>query len=323
MRVYAGIMAALMAAILSGGSAQAAPGQGPKESPPAGYTGNQYVDSAGCVYLRAGLGGQTTWVPRVGRDRNPVCGYEPTFPPGMLDAAAALTGGSAAAPEAEVATEPAAEPVAAPAAAPAAQPEVMQPPTKAVARKKRAKPVVPATIALVRQKTVAGEATYCADRIDAAQRYLLSDGRRVTQCAETATMPAVPYLNGLALPGLVVTDRPATAREIRRAEAADQGGYRVTYAKGRLTTAGQAAMAQPAASVGSVGPYLQIGAFGEPANADRAIATLNRLGLPVSVGVGGRLKVILAGPFTNSADLSRALTLVRQSGYGDAFPTRG
>lgn len=319
MRVYAGIMAALMAAILSGGSAQAAPGQGPKELPPAGYTGNQYVDSAGCVYLRAGLGGQTTWVPRVGRDRNPVCGYEPTFPPGMLDAAAALTGGAAAAPEAE----PAAEPRVAPAATAAPQPAAKKPAAKVVARKKPAKPAAPATIALVRQKTVAREATYCADRIDAAQRYLLSDGRRVTQCAETATMPAVPYLNGLPVPGLVVTDRPATAREIRRAEAADQGSYRVTFAMGRLTSAGQAEMAQPAASAGSIGPYVQIGAFGEPANADRAIATLNRLGLPVSVGVGGRLKVILAGPFTDSVDLSRALTLVRQSGYGDAFPTRG
>ena len=109
---------------------------------------------------------------------------------------------------------------------------------------------------------------------------------------------------------------------MRRAEAADQGDYRVTFARGRLTAAGQAAMARPAAAAAAA-PYVQIGAFAQSANAERAIATLNRLGLPVSVGVGGGLQLILAGPFANSADLSRALTLVRQNGYRDAFPTRG
>ena len=50
----------------------------PAEFPPASYSGNQYVDSRGCIYIRAGIDGNTTWVPRVTRSRKQVCGYQPT-----------------------------------------------------------------------------------------------------------------------------------------------------------------------------------------------------------------------------------------------------
>ena len=66
----------------------------------------------------------------------------------------------------------------------------------------------------------------------------------------------------------------------------------------------------------------EIGAFADPANAERALQKLNSLGLPASVGVGS-LKVVLAGPFGSAAEVSNALALLRQNGYRDAFPTRG
>lgn len=72
---------AVMAAIFGAASVQAqsvARIGGPSNMPPAGFTGQQWVDSRGCVFLKAGYGGQVTWVPRVGRDRKAMCGYPPT-----------------------------------------------------------------------------------------------------------------------------------------------------------------------------------------------------------------------------------------------------
>jgi len=88
----------------------------PAERPPAGYKGQQYIDSRGCVFTRAGINGQNTWVPRIGLDKKQLCG------PSRQAAAQALAKTPAAPAVTQapaVAARPAAPAVSAPAAKPA------------------------------------------------------------------------------------------------------------------------------------------------------------------------------------------------------------
>ena len=61
------VSAALLAAVLGSNAAFAqqalATIKDPAELPPAGFKGQMYVDSKGCVFLRAGYGGTQLTVP--------------------------------------------------------------------------------------------------------------------------------------------------------------------------------------------------------------------------------------------------------------------
>ncbi len=246
---------------------------GPADVPPASFTGRQYVDSAGCVFVRAGYGDAVRWVPRVTRDRKQLCGYKPTLALGapVLDVAR-----SAPAAPAKPAVKPvAAKPVtvaAAPVAAP--RPAVTTPfaPTPGVGRPMAtiastttppriglaaARPVAPmppvpaappvaavsaptapagryvspyaldgapapvvnspapvavaaAPVTIVRVETVAGGVTACPNLSPVAQRYMLSDGRRVVRCGPQTDDPA-GFINSAGLPGLRVAGAPVPA----------------------------------------------------------------------------------------------------------------
>ena len=64
---------AILLAVSAGGAMA-----GPVELPPPGYAGAGFVDSQGCAFARAEVGGKVVWVERLDSARDPVCGETPT-----------------------------------------------------------------------------------------------------------------------------------------------------------------------------------------------------------------------------------------------------
>lgn len=319
---------------------------GPRELPPADYDAAQYVDSAGCVYIRAGVGASVVWVPRVTRDRKQVCGYPPSLPPSAQPAETAPAQAQAQAqaqtqaqaqaqtraPETSTAAPPRPAPAAAPKPAPAAKLAARAAqPAKAAAKARHGQRRMPAAapaggaVRLVRVRHVDGSETLCVSAPRGARRYLLSDGRRVTSCSDREEADAAAFLSGLGAPGLAVAPGPAPAAAARRAEALDATArYVVVWSNGPLKAAARGGGAKPA--VAPAGRYIQVGAYAVAANSARSQERLAAMGLPV-VTIAERVgrqpvRTVLAGPFASGDDLARHLAAIRRAGWADAFVRR-
>lgn len=398
---------------------------GPRELPPAGYTQQQYVDSRGCVFLRAGLGGTVRWVPRVGRDKKAMCGATPTFAAARA-AVAELNSGAertttvaAATPRAMPEPAPSARvPVAAPApivaparVAVAAAPLTVMPTRTAQPAAIPSRVTVPAAPARASIPTLPvangnSGRVGCFESAPVLQRVALSNGGSALVCTRgdgTLTGWRSPVFAANAPVGAALTPPPGQTRSAPSQGATTYAaapvshgnsavaaasvpiptgtrvatgfpvpaGYVASWKDDRLnpmrgigTAAGQAQQDQvwtrkvPAKAVKTAAPnrvvyvaaqpapmvanvtvsamnaptetlptaatpartsYIQVGAFGDPANAQRAIAQLSAAGLPVSSQSARGLKVVLAGPFASAAQAQGALGIARGAGFSDAF----
>lgn len=224
----------------------------PAEFPPASFTGKQYVDTKGCVFIRAGIDGAVTWVPRMSRARKQICGMQPSLSstqvataqaPRATAATATATPPRAAAPR--VAPTPA--PVRARAAAPAA----IATPAPPVAARPDAPPRV-VTVVVPRSAAVscAGASPLSRQYIGAGRGYAVRCGPQsaphVTEKATasaSATIydpaharPAMPYAGnsyaaypGVAYPSVSYAAAPVMVapRHVYAAQLASRSGIHV------------------------------------------------------------------------------------------------
>ncbi|KEO61015.1 SPOR domain-containing protein [Thioclava indica] len=132
---FGGVLTATLFGAVMGASGAMAQSYSPEETPPASFKGRQYVDSAGCVFVRAGYGDATKWVPRINRDRTAVCGFKPSLPATKVATAAPV---QVAAPKPVIAKA---------APAPKMAPKMAAPVTRSYAPARRATKAPMATIA--------------------------------------------------------------------------------------------------------------------------------------------------------------------------------
>ncbi len=310
--------------VLFGTAAVNAQAIAPAELPSADYDGQSYVDSKGCIFLRAGYGGDATWVPRVGKDRKQICGQTPSK---------AMT----------VVAKPAKV-----AASPARKAKVRKP---AVAAAPQVPVLVgcPVSVPVARRyaTTDGGSVVICTAKngsLTGARSPIYPPGSGVGPAlsARSFASVAIPLPQGQS----AVSQTSASVAPPAGYEAAGPKG-RFNPMRGKGTAAGQAAQdgvwtrdvpaveiatkavgtAKPAVQAPSpaVGGnlYVQVGTFGEPGNADGARARLQGLGLPVANGKfskqGKALHVVYSGPFATSQQAQAALRAARGGGFSDAF----
>ncbi len=322
---------------------------GPAETPPASYSANQYVDSKGCVYIRAGFGGNTTWVPRVNRSRNVICGFQPTFagarPPATTPPPPTTTVATLPPPTTPPATTP--PPARTVTTTPPPRTPTVPPPT---VRVQTAPP--PAVV----RPPAGGGRTVCPGLSPLAQKYVTGGGYAV-RCGPQGNSP---YVSGDAS-GLIHVQQPPAITPPPGYKAAWEDD-RLNPNRGHVTPEGFVQMrlvwtagvprklvtpgnerfpvvnavpnddrefvvstkgTEPPSAMPAGHRFVQVGTFSTEANARAAAAGIQSRGLPVRISnvrqKGKTYSIVLAGPFASARALQSGLNTVRGVGYRDAF----
>lgn len=178
----------------------------PAEFPPSSYKGTQYIDSRGCVYVRAGISGNVSWIPRVTRSRNQICGQTPSR--GTSVAAAAPRANAPAAPvqiTLDAPVQPAAtpKPVTRVVAKPQVRRPVATPQRIAVARPARVR--TPVAVAEVKPVVIRPAPVPARRKVVTIQR---QTARAASACAGSRS--GSQNYNGSAANGLAVRCGPQT-----------------------------------------------------------------------------------------------------------------
>ena len=268
-------------------------GPAPAELPPASFEGREYVDSRGCAFLRSTFGGEVTWIPRYGPDRQPICGAEPTViaqdtpedvspPAEPVETAQEATFAPTVAPTPAPTTTPTTTPI-----RPVPQPVAAPAPRRAAAQPRRA-PALPRADASGRHPSCPASAPY-------GQLVDTTLGRPLVRCVTSPALFLSPIHTG-------------AGHDPHAPIALPDGSH-----------ARPTARAAPAARAGAT---VQVGSFAVPANATRLRARLQHAGLPARIHSARGLHVVTVGPFAAGSSAHSALSQVRRMGFSDAFLRR-
>lgn len=359
----------------------------PAEAPPPDFTAAQFIDSAGCVFVRVREG----WRARIARDGSAICGYPPTF-------SARRTGPDLVTPLFPDAQEPRAAQLervlsekilgnlqdgelAAPAAAGPGErlaeagqggeraaapgnltPDGVAPQLGGVAEARTdaahdapapttdsADPLgVGAAMAAgpALQRQMAGRAAdshhFCG-LLGAAPAGQGRGSMALGLCGAAALLPGaeprvVASTNAADAPPVAGKTTAVQAKAAVAAKAepasrakADPNAAKPQTAGRKNARASGASKNKPRDNVAAqmmIPPgarYIQIGAFRDPANADRTARRLGAMGLPVvraGERAGDPMQLIMVGPLDGREAMVRAIDRVRRAGYRDAYPRR-
>lgn len=316
----------------------------PSETPPPDFRAVQYIDSAGCVFLRTDRG----WRARIARDRAPICGYPPTL-------SARRTG---------------------PVGAMGLFPEVEEPTGQRIQRELaeaiipnlRAGEMVAGKESVVPESGEAGggqpalpnAAPVSAEGLDhpAHDSLRLGDmlagapeltrqmmrGRATDRlCALLGTTPKDPVGSALGICGTSAIalsaaaqipdpgDRVITARATAKKSGApgtrDHAQGLPATAKPQAITRKAQATAEPRDDPRMIPPgarYVQVGAFRDSDRAERAARELAALGLPVvrSRKAEGQAQLVLVGPLDGREAIVHMIDRLGHAGYHDVVARR-
>lgn len=299
----------------------------PVPPPPDDYSGAQYIDGSGCVYLRDGA----SWQQRLDREGAPVCGFPPSLPPGGADAGPVPSTQERLAEilatdlrPGEWTSDP--QPV-----------EERRDPAPVPGGDRLTRDVADSLQVMAQVRGGAAASTTGSDRVCSLLGYapVGSDQQVVGHDVTLGLCPGMRA--GVPAPQVMATATKADAVARPRKNDARDAPEPAAVVEDRRRVAGPAVQGrpQPAPStpvdrvvkdqpemIPASARFVRVGAFADDANATLVLRKLSAMGYPVGQRyeqrAGQRVRAIMAGPFTDRQSLISALNQIRRKGYPGA-----